>query len=383
MKSEMSARSTDYEQVSVSENPSELDLNEGEKLLGTGAAVSKQRKWPRWLRLWGLIGTAVVTALVVFGLGYMSGYDQRSMDGSASASTSLDNEAADKATAGNCTEPYFRREWRSLSDKDKKAYLDAVKCFVDSPSSMGKNGTLYDDFSWVHNLIAHSTHGKAPFLTWHRRFIWVYEKTLREKCDYEGSLPFWDWSLDWEDPPSSPIFDSKLGFGGDGDPDAPEHNVAHCVTDSPLGELHPQWYGDRFEPHCLSRFFDDDDWFGRYLSPTQMQEVMDSTSYEEFFLALEDGPHDIIPGGIRGDFTTFTAPNDPIFYLHHSQLDRVWWLWQMRDKENRVKDYGGEGDGRNVTMSDTLPLAGLDKDVTVADIMDTEAGELCYRYMYT
>jgi hypothetical protein len=81
------------------------------------------------------------------------------------------------------------------------------------------------------------------------------------------------------------------------------------VTDSPLGELHPQWYGDRFEPHCLSRFFDDDDWFGRYLSPTQMQEVMDSTSYEEFFLALEDGPHDIIPGGIRGDFTTFTAPN--------------------------------------------------------------------------
>jgi tyrosinase len=55
----------------------------------------------------------------------------------------------------------------------------------------------------------------------------------------------------------------------------------------------------------------------------------------------------------------------------------------MRDKENRVKDYGGEGDGRNVTMSDTLPLAGLDKDVTVADIMDTELGELCYRYMYT
>lgn len=55
----------------------------------------------------------------------------------------------------------------------------------------------------------------------------------------------------------------------------------------------------------------------------------------------------------------------------------------MRDKESRVKDYGGEGDIHNVTMADILPLAGLDKDVTVADIMDTEAGELCYRYMYT
>lgn len=73
---------------------------------------------------------------------------------------------------------------------------------------------------------------------------------------------------------------------------------------------------------------------------------------------------------------------DPIFYLHHSQLDRVWWLWQTRDKENRVKDYGGEGDIHNGTLSDVLSLAGLDKDLTVADIMDTEAGGMCYRYMY-
>ena len=46
-------------------------------------------------------------------------------------------------------------------------------------------------------------------------------------------------------------------------------------------------------------------------------------------------------------------------------------------------DYGGEGDGeKEVALTDTLPLAGLDADVTVADIMDTEAGGLCYRYMY-
>lgn len=26
---------------------------------------------------------------------------------------------------------------------------------------------------------------------------------------------------------------------------------------------------------------------------------------------------------------------DPVFYLHHTQLDRVYWLWQNLDWENR------------------------------------------------
>ena len=55
----------------------------------------------------------------------------------------------------------------------------------------------------------------------------------------------------------------------------------------------------------------------------------------------------------------------------------------MRDKKNRMSDYGGAGNGqKEVTLTDVLPLAGLDNDVTVADIMDTEAAELCYRYGY-
>lgn len=74
---------------------------------------------------------------------------------------------------------------------------------------------------------------------------------------------------------------------------------------------------------------------------------------------------------------------DPIFYLHHSQLDRIFWLWQSKDKEARVYDYSGEGpDNSTVSLSDVIILSGLDMDVTVAEIMDTEGGEMCYRYIY-
>ncbi|OHW95205.1 tyrosinase central domain containing protein [Colletotrichum incanum] len=335
--------------------------------------VTPRRPWSTCLKVAGLVCAAVLGVSVVFALGYTSGHHWR-------ADLSAAGTLAD--ASGSCEEPYFRREWRSLSKQERRDYIDAFQCFIDSPSVMGLNGSLYNDFSWVHNLVAHSTHTKAPFLTWHRRFIFVYEKYLRKSCGYEGALPFWDWSLDWDDITNSPIFDSKLGFGGDGDPEAPEHKGAHCVTDLPFKDLTPQWYGTTYDPHCLARSFNED-WYAHYMNPEALEKVMAATSYEDFFLALEMGPHDIIPLGIRGDFTSFTAPNDPIFYLHHAQLDRVWWLWQMRDKKNRVHDYGGAGDRGNVSLTDTLPLAGLEKDVTVADIMDTERGEMCYRYMYS
>lgn len=49
-----------------------------------------------------------------------------------------------------------------------------------------------------------------------------------------------------------------------------------------------------------------------------------------------------------------------------------------------MQSYGGLANGgTNVTLEDMIPLAGLAKDVKVKDIMDTEAGELCYRYMTT
>lgn len=37
------------------------------------------------------------------------------------------------------------------------------------------------------------------------------------------------------------------------------------------------------------------------------------------------------PGG-----DPMTSPGDPLFYFHHTSLDRIWWIWQMQDVENRL-----------------------------------------------
>lgn len=154
-------RSSDYDQISAGDEPSELDLAEGEKLFAATTRTYSKQPWSRWPRLAGLICAGVVSVLLIFALGFMSGYDQGSQLSSTS-STSESLTSSTKIGAANCTEPYFRREWRSLAVKEKKDYLDAVQCFIDSPSMLNMNGSLYDDFSWVHNLVAHSSKPFPP-----------------------------------------------------------------------------------------------------------------------------------------------------------------------------------------------------------------------------
>ena len=53
-----------------------------------------------------------------------------------------------------CVQPATRREWRTLSTPDKDAYIKAVQCLATRPSKLLENGTMYDDFPWVHKLTA-------------------------------------------------------------------------------------------------------------------------------------------------------------------------------------------------------------------------------------
>ncbi|KAL9046299.1 MAG: hypothetical protein Q9214_000830 [Letrouitia sp. 1 TL-2023] len=49
-----------------------------------------------------------------------------------------------------CQRPANRREWRTLSDPEKLRYVTAVKCLSNKPSKLRNNGSLYDDYPWLH-----------------------------------------------------------------------------------------------------------------------------------------------------------------------------------------------------------------------------------------
>jgi tyrosinase len=46
--------------------------------------------------------------------------------------------------------------------------------------------------------------------------------------------------------------------------------------------------------------------------------------FSDGFLGTHTAGH-VKVGGDAADF--FSSTNDPVFFLHHAMLDRVWWMW--------------------------------------------------------
>jgi len=62
---------------------------------------------------------------------------------------------------------------------------------------------------------------------------------------------------------------------------------------------------------------------------TSAQSAMSSTTFNSFQSAL-NGPHGSVHGTVGGQMLSVArAGFDPIFYLHHSNVDRLWWNWQQ------------------------------------------------------
>jgi tyrosinase len=109
-----------------------------------------------------------------------------------------------------------------MSKKERKSYISAVQCLIKSPSKSDPTlvpgaRTRYDDFVAQHINQTTTIHGTGNFLTWHRYFVYGYEKALREECGYDGYQPYWNWFSYQSNLKQSPLFDgSDTSMGGDG-----------------------------------------------------------------------------------------------------------------------------------------------------------------------
>ncbi|PPJ50635.1 hypothetical protein CBER1_05750 [Cercospora berteroae] len=348
-----------------------------------------------------------------------------------------------------------RREWDTLTAEEKRAYIDAVLCLMSKPSISGDlvpgARSRYDDFLGTHINQTLSIHGTGNFLSWHRYFTWTYEKALREECGYGGTFPYINWGRYAEDLYNAPIFDgSETSMSGNGDPDSrnngtwipnaalpqiqlPGGEGGGCVTSGPFANLtvnlgslapalsyipvNPLPNGLGYNPRCLRRDL------GAYAAETWLRDPNTTAliannhqigpfqsifqgNFSEGFLGAHTASHFVVGGDPGGDL--FASPGDPYFWIQHSQVDRVWWIWQNYP-ENSWKYNGIEGDEKdrlyvigNTTTTNNMPPsrdASLDDRVDlgvndgfgvgkgadgqgykIRELVDTMSGPFCYLY---
>jgi len=345
-----------------------------------------------------------------------------------------------------CVKPAVRREWRSLSRTQQKNYMDAAKCLTKLPHNPSLTPTVpanqsqipaingsssyYDDFVYIHMDLNTIIHFTGLFMPWHRLYLHSFEQALQEKCGYKDPHPYWDWTKDSADFEHSFLFNSdpEVGFGGWGDPNNDYQISTGAFADIIRSYPVPNHIRRNFtlqpwksvgSPFPDNQTFINPEKMANSTFTPQIAETLLNDFAGDFlnwhaFMEGAEGPHGGIHQIISADMIGTCpsnapstcvwgakwTPNDPLFFMHHGMVDKLWHDWQNKRPENFWSYTGGSiatlGTSTPVTYAEyeefpngkppmrnydsVLPGDGIFPNSTVFEMMDTQAGRLCYTY---
>jgi tyrosinase len=157
------------------------------------------------------------------------------------------------------------------------------------------------------------------FLPWHRAYLKYFEDHLRDH-DVSVSQPWWDWTSPLSRSQGFPEAYSEETMNNESNPLAKFHMsvLGQPVPGLPDITLDRDTRRDPASPSILPR-------------PSDVQRLYDDVEdFGQFSDQLED-IHDFIHGWCGADMSDVTTAGfDPVFWAHHCNVDRIWWIWQLR-----------------------------------------------------
>lgn len=224
---------------------------------------------------------------------------------------------------------------RSLHEMDlDDPVLVTFRDFVRQMKDPSRNG---QPLSWVGFANIHGTnagfnmcpHGNWYFLPWHRGYVQMYEQAVRSvtgQADF--AMPYWDWS-------AHPDFPAAFGDDSfDGQPNplfVPGRAMATGDT-VPTGVSGPAVLASIMSQLSLEEFGST-----RATGQTDTNPVWIRRRGVQG--ELESNPHNNIHCMIQGPFMcAATSPQDPIFQMHHCNIDRIWDAWNRAGGPNSPSD---------------------------------------------
>ena len=156
---------------------------------------------------------------------------------------------------------------------------------------------------WYCNESPSPVHYNWQFFAWHRASLYFHERILGKLIgDMEFRLPYWDWE-------NSAHRKIPGAYTSPNDSSNPLFNATRSM--SPTDELLEEDVGsDVMEAALTAGTFAE---FGGTASDAGIPEY---------------SPHGPVHGQVGGDMGFFdSAAKDPVFYAHHSNVDKIWSDW--------------------------------------------------------
>ena len=191
----------------------------------------------------------------------------------------------------------IRPNQSTLSAADWQLFIDAV----DQMHGVGAKAPAYRDFVRVHvramdtsdpvgmSWSVHSMQGMRGrnFLPWHRWFVRQMERRLR-KVHAKAVIPYWD-----------------------------------AITDRAIPAA-------LNKPALLTRWSIARNWHANQLAlQVDLTAAMSMGTFTSFQTTIEGVVHGTVHNAVGGDMASASSPADPLFWLHHANLDRLWSEWQV------------------------------------------------------
>lgn len=205
----------------------------------------------------------------------------------------------------------YRRNINCLTNDQLHDLREAFQGIYDMPEA-GEDS--FATLGGIHGLPSPTwcDHGAPGFFTWHRAYVKAFEKAL-QCVNSDVMLPFWDWSSGPTTGVPAACRESTY-VNRDGD------TVPNPLYSGPISTAAGGGVTARSASIDTRSFA---------APATSAQAAMSNTTFNSFQAAL-NGPHGTIHVYVGGQMGSVArAGFDPIFYLHHCNVDRLWWNWQQ------------------------------------------------------
>ena len=209
----------------------------------------------------------------------------------------------------------------------------------------------YQHYAGIHGLPlpGYCVHGDAAgvlgnlpvgplFLPWHRAYLYFFELALQDTNQADTvTLPWWDWTTDPAQPSVIPAAYASETVNGQPNPlfQGPIVAIPDAQWEGGNGARQSLLDGTGIDPGPLPAVTLRQPGAlpgapPALPAPDDVANALAATTFVDFSQKVE-GIHNGVHVWVGGTMSEIpVAAYDPLFYAHHTMIDRLWWLWQLQ-----------------------------------------------------